>query len=411
MITLVEKHIIKPKHPKYPLLKHTCWLSKNLYNATLYAVRQQYFTDKTYLNYQAINKQFTHQKQVDYVALPAKVAKHTQKLVDQAYRSFFALLKRKQRNPEQYKNIKVKIPAYLHKDGCQVVHYEKGALSFKKSGFIKLSKLDFYIPTKLNKQQVQFVRIVPKGNHIVIEVGYKTTICKPVTKTGRYASIDIGLNNLAAVSSNVFKPFLVNGKPLKSINQFFNKYRAIENKKIDKGLKTSRDKLYQLSLKRKNKLSDYLHKASRYIVNHLAANNIDTLVIGKNIGWKQDINIGRINNQNFVQIPFENFISQLVYKCMQLGIEVVYQEESYTSKCSFFDNEQVQKQETYLGKRSNRGLFKTASKMRVNSDINGSLNILRKYLVAQEAWNNQIWLNLVEASSTPSVLKITPSLN
>lgn len=401
----IERHIIKHTHPKFSVLDEVTFLSKNLYNATLYAVRQQFFADESFLEYAKVNKQFTHDRQADYIALPAKVAKHTQQLVDQAYRSFFGLLKTKQQHPK----INAKLPKYLDKTkGRQVVHYEKGALSFKKPGFIKLSGLDFYIKTKLIKKQVAFVRLVPKGNHITVEIGYEHEIPKPKDKAGRIAGLDVGLNNLATLTSNVATPMIVNGRPLKSINQFYNKHKAVEDSKLDTGQKTSKARKQQLGLVRKNKIADYLHKSSRHVVNYLVANNIDTLVIGKNIGWKQDINIGKRNNQNFVAIPFTNFIKQVMYKAHNVGVEVIYQEESYTSKCSFFDNEAIQKHDNYAGCRVHRGLFKTASGKKVNADVNGSLNIIKKHLITQEAWNDQLRLDLVEASSTPNIPKFTP---
>lgn len=134
----------------------------------------------------------------------------------------------------------------------------------------------------------------------------------------------------------------------------------------------------KLTLKRNNKVKDYLHKASKAVVNHLASNRINTLIVGKNDGWKQDTNLGRRNNQNFVQIPFNVFISMLSYKCKLKGISLILQEESYTSKCSFFDGEEICKHDVYMGRRIHRGLFKTANGECVNADVNGSLNILRK---------------------------------
>lgn len=397
---LVERHIISPNHRDYDELDKVCFLSKNLYNVTLYEVRQQYFKDKTFLNYHAINKQFTHAKQADYVALPAKVAKHTQQLVDKNYRSFFGAIK---------KGLSAKIPKYLHKEkGRQVVHYEKGALSLVKQGFIKLSKTNVIIKTQLDKSQICFVRVVPKGNHIVLEVGYKAQYQANKPKNNRFASIDVGLNNLATVTSNVAKPLIFNGKPVKSINQYFNKHLAKEKSKLDTKQKTNTQKLSRLFLKRHNKVTHFMHQATRQIVNYLVSHDVDTLVIGKNIGWKQDIELGKKNNQNFVQIPFNRLISQLTYKCKQQGIEVVTIDESYTSQCSFLDNEPVQKHESYLGRRVKRGLFKSSSGKFINADVNGSLNILRKHLHQQGTWNDQLWSDLVEMCSTSFVQKITP---
>ena len=187
----------------------------------------------------------------------------------------------------------------------------------------------------------------------------------------RYASIDLGVNNLATVSFNCNKPIIINGRPLKSINQYYNKKKSqLTN------LKTRRAKT--LNRKRRNKINDYLHKSSRYLTNHLVSNSINTLIIGKNDGWKQEVNIGKRNNQNFVFLPFEKFISMLTYKCALEGINVVEVNESHTSKCSFLDNEEVCHHEVYLGKRVKRGLFKSSKGKLINADLNGSLNIMKK---------------------------------
>lgn len=224
---LVERHIIRSNHRYFDELDNLCFLSKNLYNATLYAIRQQFFKDGSFLNFYEVNKLFSHSNQIDFRALPAKVSKATQQLVDRNHRSFFGSIK---------KGLSAKIPKYLHKEkGRQVVHYEKGALSFKKQGFIRLSKTNIFIKTNIDKALINFVRIVPKGNHIVMEVGYKVT-CQPLkADNGKYASIDIGLNNLATLTSNIAKPIIYNGKPIKSINQYFNKELAQENSKLDTG--------------------------------------------------------------------------------------------------------------------------------------------------------------------------------
>jgi putative transposase len=154
-------------------------------------------------------------------------------------------------------------------------------------------------------------------------------------------------------------------------------------------------------------MKDYLHKATRYLVNHLVSNNVSTLILGYNKKWKQDISIGRKNNQNFVSIPFYLFKQMLRYKCALQGIEVLEQEESYTSKCSFLDNEEICKHEAYLGRRIQRGLFKTSNGKIINADLNGSLNILKKFLQKQVAWNEKFFSNLVEGCSNPDIPKIS----
>ena len=396
-MVLVERQIVKEKDYRYKELDKLCLLSKNLYNATLYSIRQYFFKTGKYLNYNEVNKEFTHSNNVDYRALPAKVSKMTQMLVDKAFKSFF--MKRKNGD------IKVKIPKYLHKDGRQVVSYTKQALSFKEVGYIQLSKTDIKIKTNRSKDSIQFIRLTPFKKHIVIEVGYNEDV-KMLDSKGRYASIDLGVNNLAAVTSNVMNPFIINGRPLKSINQYYNKELAKERSKLSKvGLRCSK-RVDRLHFKRNNKVNDYMHKASRYIVNQLVSQDIDTLVVGYNKKWKQDIKLSKVNNQKFVGIPFLKFVGMLEYKCELVGIKLVIQEESYTSKCSFIDNEDIKKHKDYKGRRLKRGLYRTLKGVIVNADINGSYNILKKYLKGQEVWEDRILSDCIEVCSTPIIISL-----
>lgn len=400
---MTQIHNIKKGNKNYAELDNLCFLSKNLYNSTLYTVRQYYFETGEYLNYNRVNKLFTDTNQVDYRALPAKVAQHTQRLVEQDFKSFFALLRKVKKG--EYSN-KVHIPRYADKlNGRKPVHYGKGALSFRKKGYIHLSKTNIYIKTNLSKEEVDFVKVVPYKGYIKIMVGYKME-CDALCANNKFASIDLGVNNLATVSSNVMKPFIVNGKPLKSINQYCNKQIAKARSLLPKGVYTSQY-INNLLLRRENKINNYLHKASRYIVNQLVSNNITALVIGYNKEWKQDTNLGKVNNQNFIQIPFYKFVHMLRYKCALEGISVYLQEESYTSKCSFFDNEEIQKNEKYKGKRVCRGLFRTATGKYVNADLNASLNILKKLLISKKVVKNDIISDLIEVSSTPNIYKVS----
>lgn len=391
----VERHIIKESNKLYRDLDHLTFLSKNLYNATLYSIRQHYFKTKGYLNYYDVNKEFTHTNQVDYRALPAKVSKWTQMLVDKNMKSFFALVKKK--------DTKVRLPRYLDKNGRQLVFYEKGALSLVKEGYIKLSKTDIYIKTNVAKDKIRFVRLVPKGNHIVVEVGYRVGI-KEHKHRGRYASIDLGINNLMTLSSNVIEPLIINGRPLKSINQYYNKRLArMKSNLWEKEKRKSSRRISGLHLKRSNKVTDYLHKSSRCVVNYLVSNQIDTLVIGYNPGWKQNITLGSMTNQKFIQVPFKQLIDKLIYKCVEVGIQVDLQEESYTSLCSFIDNEDVKKHSKYVGKRIKRGLYTSESRININADLNGSLNILKKYLIKKAVWDEFLHSDCIEVSSAPNL--------
>mgnify|MGYP003610285909 CR=1 FL=1 len=392
-MTLVEQHIIKKSDSRFEELDNLLFLSKNLYNAGLYITRQYYFEHKKFLNYQSLASIMVKEDNIDYRRLPAKVSQQTLKLIEQNFKSFFKHLKVKKKDEV------IKIPNYLKKDtGRFVVTYTSQAISNKaiKSGILKLSKVESTFKTE--KTDIQQVRIISKNNHIVVEVIYNVKNVEPLADNERYASIDLGLNNLGTVTSNVIKPFIINGKPLKSINQFYNKRVSNLKSKLKDGKKTSR-RIKSLTDKRNNKIKDYLHKASTLLVNQLVSNDLNTLIIGNNKSWKQDINIGKRNNQNFVQIPHSTFIKMLEYKCKLRGINVLITEESYTSKCSFLDNEDIKKQKEYKGSRIKRGLFKSSKGILINADVNGSLNILKKVV-------GNFKYNPIEVCSTPAVITV-----
>lgn len=401
---LVEQHQYPNGSKHFNELNTLCFLSKNLYNVSLYTVRQHYFRTGKYMSYSELNAVSNELFPNDYQALPRKVSQQVQKLVDQNFKSFFNHLKVRQSGET------IRIPNYLDKEkGRQVLTYTKQAISYNNrnvpNGYVKLSGVSFLVKTKV--QNITFARIVPHKNYITIEIGYEKECMKRVNND-RYASIDIGVNNLATVTSNVFRPVIINGKPLKSINQFYNKFIANESSKHNMWTK----RMYSANRKRDNKIKDYMHKSSTFIVNLLVENNVGTLVIGQNKGWKQDTIMRKDNKQTFIQIPFNKFISMLKYKCELFGIEVVLQEESYTSKSSFLDLDYIctygLDDEKYnpSGKRIKRGLYKTKDGKLINADVNGSLNILRKYLTKQEAWNEKIFSDCVEVCSTPSVYTV-----
>ena len=384
-MTLVEKSIVTHDNELFSILDNLCFLSKNLYNSSLYQLRQHFFKNEK-LDYGKLDKMFRNESQVDYKALPQKVSQHIIKLACQSFSSFYALLKKKKKN--EYSE-KVRIPKYLDKtNGRQVIFYTNQAISIKNlktDGFFTLSKVHNFnnelIKFYTNVDNIQFVRIVPKGNHIVIEVGYRVDE-KHFKKYNKIASIDLGLNNLATVTTNFSKPFIINGKPLKYINNECNK-QIVKLKKSNYYCHNIEyrwtNRMYAVLSKRENRINDYLHKASRSIVTYLVSNQIDTLVIGKNNGWKQNINLGRVNNQNFVQIPFNRFIDMLSYKCILEGIRCLLIEENHTSKCSFIDNESVEHHDKYLGIRKTRDLFYTKNNICINADVNGSYNIMKRW--------------------------------
>ena len=390
---LVEVQIIKESNQHYKGLMDLLHKSKNLYNVGIYTVRQFYFeavkneSDKKYLCYYDIQKLLSHSKNIDYYALPCDVSQAVLKQVDQNFKSFFALLKKKQKG--KY-NKPINIPKYKDKTGYNTITINAVRLGvqFKKDGTLTIpntapNKIQFKVKNYSTCTQVRFI---PCKGYIKLEVIYNYT--EPALKgdNGNYLSIDLGIDNLCACTSNVSNSFLIDGKKLKQINQKYNKYKGKLQCKLPKNKYWS-NKLNSITKKRNFRINNYLHNTSAYIMNHVVSNNINTIVIGYNKGWKQDINIGRINNQKFTEIPFYTLINQIIYKGQMNGIRVILQEESYTSKASFFDNDEIPTYKNdkpiiykFSGKRIKRGLYKTSSGLSVNADINGSLNILRKYL-------------------------------
>ena len=381
---LVEQHIIKHNNPKFKVIDMAAYKSKNLYNATLYAIRQHFFETGEYLPYAKVQHIFQTEKQFDYYQLPTKVSQWTMKMVDQNFNSFFKSLKTFKKNPSQY-NGRPNIPKYLDKvDGRFELIYTSQAISKKtldKYGILKLSGLDVELKTKLTYKEIKQVRIIKGLGYYTVEVLYEVPDVPLKEDNGRYAAIDIGVNNFATVTSNLNGdiPFAISGKEIKSYNHWYNKELAKQKSLLEQRNKAKSSKrLRRVGLKRKNKMNDFMHKSSRYIVNQLVSKGITVLVIGKNKNWKQDINIGKVNNQNFVQIPYNLFIQKIQYKCALCGIKVELVNESHTSKCSFLDNEDIKHHEQYIGKRIKRGLFRSKDGKLINADVNGSYNILRK---------------------------------
>jgi len=374
---LVEQHVIEPTDPRYTIIDKAAFASKNLYNAALYEIRQSFIHQGKYLNYNHLDK--IMQKHEAYQALPRKVSQQVLKLLDKNWKSFFKALQAWNEDPSKFLG-RPRLPKYKDKTkGRNVLVYTIQALSKPslKKGSIKPSQLGIQIRTR--QKGIDQVRIVPRHGFYVVEVVYEKEAIQAEVDPTLYAGIDIGINNLAALTSNKmgFVPCIVNGRPIKSINQYYNKRRAELQSKLGKDRYASR-RLDRLTNKRTRKIMHYMHTASKHLIDVLVAEGIGTLVIGKNPNWKQEVNIGKRNNQNFVAIPHARFIDLLTYKAKLVGIEVIVTEESYTSKCSFLDREPIKKHETYVGKRIKRGIFRSATGKLINADVNGAYNIIRK---------------------------------
>lgn len=381
---LVEKEIIYPTDDRFALLKELAHLSKNLYNASLYDVRQYYFETKKYRSWQSQRPIFTKNKNPDYYALQSHLAGEVLMQVGRQFLSFF----------NNRTNTKKRIPRYKDKDGFNVVTFPKITLSkdvkFDENRNIyqyRLCKRSYNILIESTKSNLKMVKFSydEVNNLIKCFKIYEVKEQKLKKDNSRYFSIDPGLNNIVSIFNNIgIRPLLYNGRPIKSINQYYNKKVAQYKSELPQGVNTS-SKIRQLSLKRRNKIDYEMHQISNHIINQAITNNISKIFIGNNVGWKENINIGKRNNQNFVNVPHAKLISQLVYKGKLCGIEVITTEESYTSKASFFDKDELpsynsEKHSNYSfsGKRVKRGIYKDNKGNLWNADLNGAGNIMRK---------------------------------
>lgn len=367
--------------------------SARLYNSCVYNIRQHYFNNNSFLQFKDQYHQITAEE--NFSILINDSAQQVLRMVDKNFKSFFSLLKLKQKG--KY-SAPVKIPNYLKKeDGWSI--FIQGRSARIKNGKVKvgltkkfrelynIDKKDiiFYLPKNLyNVKTLQQLQIKPlyNGKEYEILFCYEKPVNIKDLNDKTYLGLDCGLDNLlTAYNTKNKKSFIINGKPLKSANQHYNKVKSKlqsayeKNKLKDKNTK----KFIKLSEKRKNTINNYFNHTVKVIVDYCLDNKIGNVVIGDFKNIKQEINTGKINNQNFVSIPFGILKRKLEAKCNYYGINYILQEESYTSKCSSLDLEKINKHETYLGKRVNRGLFRTKNNIFINSDVNGACNIIRKY--------------------------------
>lgn len=383
----VEKHVIKKSHPYYSMFCEYTHLVKNLYNHANYLVRKEFTETGKWLSAYDLDPLLRQDNDYpDYRNMPvAQSAQQTLHLLERNWRSFFRSIKDWSKNKDKYSG-KPRLPKYKPKDGRMVfiltnqqLRLRGDLLSFPKSfdGFTIKPRC----VTLSNFEKINQIRIVPRNQIFCVEIVYSISINDTfLPDNGRYMSIDLGLDNLATVVTNIgLNPIIVNGKGLKSNNQYYNKqqayYQSIAKSMNDK-FYTNR--LYRLTQKRNFKIEDALHKISRYIVTSALDNEIHTIVIGNNKNWKQAISLGKRTNQSFVSIPHKKLIDKIIYKARNVGIDVILTEESYTSGTSFLDEELPQKEFYNKKRRKHRGLFVSNQGIRINADVNAAYQIMKK---------------------------------
>ena len=392
---LVERHLIKPNHELYPILDDLTFKAKNLYNHGLYLYRQSYFEhqknpDVPVLIWNKIDNLLRTQGHKDVRALPSKVANAVLKNLGENISSFWKLVRIKNKgglaqNP--------KLPGYLHKtEGRYPLSFNYQTFGKKRGSnnelFLCPKGLNLPIPTRVaNPKQV---RIVPSHNNFVIEVIYDAQERAPKS-TSKYAGIDLGVDNFATITfSTQNNPLIIKGLELKSINQGYNRLISKAQELLPAPLKTSKP-IHRLWSRRSWILKTKIHQMTAFLATLFDEMEIEKVFIGKNTGWKQRLPFGKKVKQRFAYLPYETFIEQLRYKCQLRGITVIVQEESYTSKASFLDGDNIPvygevENPQFSGHRIKRGLYRSGSGRLINADVNGSYNILRKGL----ANNNQL---------------------
>jgi len=372
---LVERHIKSGDKA----IEDICFKSARLYNFCNYYKRQVCFRQLEKFGEYELSGLLAEHKQEDFKSLPAQTSQQVIKLLFKNWKSYFNAIKRYKNNSAIFSG-RPKLPKYKDKNGYNVVIFTNQQLKIKE-GFIYFPKQTGLSPLKTNiKSGLCQVRITPQATCFIIEVVYKQEIIKNnEIKKENFLSLDLGLNNLVTSVNNVGqKPFIINGKVLKSVNQMYNKTKAKLQSYI--GNKGTSNRISKLTFYRNNFIEDKIHKSSRFIINYCIENKIGTIIVGHNKGWKDKINIGSSNNQKFVTIPHSKLIDKIKYKAELVGIDVIINEESYTSKIDHLAIEEMKHQENYLGKRKRRGLFQSSIKKLINADVNGAIGIARKVI-------------------------------
>ena len=387
IVQQTERHIIKKSHPYYSMFCEYTHLVKNLYNHANFLVRNEFINTGKWLRYIDLEKRLRQDTDYpDYKNMPvAQSAQQTLQLLDRNWKSFFNSIKDWSKNKDKYTG-RPKLPKYKPKDGKMVfiltnqqlrlrddlLHFPKSFSGFTmKPRCVHLSNF-----TKINQ-----IRIVPNNQVFCVEIVYSISVSDDLLQdNGRHMSIDLGLDNLATIVTNTgLNPVIVNGKGLKSNNQYYNKKNAHYQKVVKQmNNKSYTNRLYRLTQKRNFKIEDSLHKISKFIVTLALSNDVHTIVIGNNKDWKRDISLGNRVNQSFIAIPHQKLIEKIIYKARNLGINVILTEESYTSGTSFVDGESPKKEFYDKKRRVHRGLFVSNQGVRVNADVNAAYQIMKK---------------------------------
>lgn len=379
-VNRVEQHVIKKNNPIYKTVDEYCFKSKNVYNYANYIVRQEFIKNGKWIRTNELDKMC--QSADCYKELGSQAAQKIIQLLDKNWKSFFKSIKDWSKNPSKYLG-RPKLPKYKDKDGRAILIFKNIQCSLNDGNFrISYKPFGGYTVRTHIQEDAKLMqsRFIPKGNNYVLEIVYEIEVPDTKDNSGNIASIDLGVDNFITMTNNIgIKPIVIKGGVIKSVNQYYNKQKAI----IQSELKKVNDKhwskrLQKLTDNRNNKIKYQMHCISKMVVDWCLENNITNIVCGYNKEWKQESKMIKKVNQNFVAIPYEIFIHTLEYKCENSGIDFVLTEESYTSGTSFLDNELPIKEKYNKSRRVYRGLFKSNTGTLINADVNGSYQIMKK---------------------------------
>lgn len=364
-----------------------CRISKDLYNQALYLIKTNLKNENRFTFYSELEKVLKDtvniEGEINYRKLKIQVSQQCLRQLDKNIKNYIKAIKDYSINKEKYNGMP-KLPSYKKKNGYNQLIYTNQCSSIRDGKIVLSKNISIKIPQWEEYKDVisrfQQIRVNPKNGYTEIEIVYENEEqCNTDLDYKRFASIDLGMNNLVTMVTDFSEPVIYSGRQIKSKNRHFNKEIArLKGLAQTNNNKKSTKQILRIWDKRERQMDDIMHKVSRHIVNMLVENNVGNLIIGHNSGWKDSIGIGKVNNQNFVMVPFDKIISFLRYKCEMVGITFVENEESYTSKCDALAMEPICRHSDYLGKRVKRGLFQSSVGKAINADVNGALNIMRK---------------------------------
>ncbi|MHA4265274.1 RNA-guided endonuclease TnpB family protein [Bacillus cereus] len=389
---------------EFRLLQRMSHSSKALRNVGLYTMKQSYLNHNKMATVKEVD--IAMQADMNYWGIQSNSLQAIRRALFTEVKSFFKALEQWKKNPEKFTG-RPKFPNYSHSTDKRIIEIyqvpkvdENGfwmipmSVAFRK----KFGSIKIRMPKNLRNKNISYIEIVPKQKGRFFEVHYTyemhvSQMKKQPMTTSNALGCDLGVDRLVSCVTNTGDAFLIDGKKLKSINQYFNKtIRNLQQKNVENGLskRIVTNKIAALWHKRERQIHGYIAQTVGLLFKKVKEFDIDTIVVGYNVGWKQNSHMGKKNNQKFVQIPFHKLIAAIENKCIKEGIRFFKQEESYTSKASFLDKDPVpvwskddRTQYRFSGKRITRGLYQSKAGTCIHADINGGLNTLQKSQVVE----------------------------